>query len=601
MKRYFKSTLIFFRAIPSIIAFELLYKLTVTAIALPLMAFILQKAIDFSGVGYLTSQNILKFISQPIAFLLVLMILVLCSILTIVEISAIISGFTQLKQYKSIRVFLMFKSGLKSIPKLFKKFNFILILYVLFTLPITQMTISSGIFVSVGLPNIATLYKTADIKVIIIMIAILLIIAVSLIKRIYCLHFFTLTDLNYSESVKQSKKLTEGKQVKTALSIVFWIFFITSVFVLLFFILCFLTAFAVKGFSEPDKAFFMALKTIKTILSIFMAISAIFATPMIFAFITISFIDDIKDIAEIKLPKANKNISAWKIRTVAYVLFGLSIVMNYNFINNVATENLVLDSGLFSRTKVTAHRGFSSIAPENTLPAFIEAVDVGADFIELDVQLSADGEVVVIHDDSLLRTAGEDSTVKSKTYQELLELDYGIWFDEEFINTPIMRLEDVLEQFADEISLNIEVKKTGDEMEIAERTAELISQYGCTDTCYVTSFSYNALKTVKKVNPDIKTGLIANIMTYGGYASLQYIDALSLNQRFVSQNLVNNIHINGKRIFVWTVNDSADMERMINMGVDNIITDKPDTAIKTISSQGVESYIISFLSKIFNY
>ena len=164
-----------------------------------------------------------------------------------------------------------------------------------------------------------------------------------------------------------------------------------------------------------------------------------------------------------------------------------------------------------------------------------------------------------------------------------------------------MTLYEVLEKFGNKININIEIKKNGDENETAELTVNLIEKYNCIDSCYITSFSYNALRTVKKINPDIKTGLIANIMTYGGYSTLHDIDALSLNKKFVSQNLINNIHLNGKRVFVWTVNDRAEVEKLISMGADNIITDKPDMAVKAVSSKSKVAYIIDFLSKIFNY
>ena len=250
-----------------------------------------------------------------------------------------------------------------------------------------------------------------------------------------------------------------------------------------------------------------------------------------------------------------------------------------------------------------AHRGLhkkDKTVPENSLAAFERASAYGYG-MELDVQLSKDKQVVVFHDKNLSRITGNNELLKNLDYQELLELDYGKWFGEEFSGTKIMTLDEVLEKFGNKINLNIEIKKNGDENETAELTVNLIEKYNCIDSCYITSFSYNALRTVKKINPDIKTGLIANIMTYGGYSTLHDIDALSLNKKFVSQNLINNIHLNGKRVFVWTVNDRAEVEKLISMGADNIITDKPDMAVKAVSSKSKVAYIIDFLSKIFNY
>lgn len=601
MQKMIKSTGIFLRAIPSILLFEILYKLIITALALPALTYLLRWAIDISGVGYITSENLFQFLTYPASLALILLILIICSVLSLAEISAVISGFAMLYKEKNISVFLMIKAGFRSIGKLIKKFNFILVFYILLILPLTQFTLTSGIFAFVGMPSVQTLYGTASHKIFFCIIIFLVLISVLLSDRIYCLNFFALTDSGYFESVRQSKKITEKKHFRTAISIILWSIFITALFLIFFFAVCFIISFAMKGFSEPDKAFFISLKLIKTVIKIFTAVSSAFFTPMLFAYITIRFFSEIDDNTEIILPEPAGKTSPLKIRIIAFSVSILSLALNYSFMKDISAENIILNASFLNKTKITAHRGFSSKAPENTEPAFAEAVAVGADFIELDVQLSKDKEIVVFHDKNLSRITGTNELLKNLDYQDLIQLDYGKWFGDEFSGTEIMTLNEVLEKFGNKINLNIEIKKNDDELETAELTAKLVEEYNCIDSCYITSFSYNALRTVKKINPDIKTGLIANVMTYGGYSTLHDIDALSLNKRFVSQNLVNNIHLNGKRVFVWTVNDRSEAEKFISMGADNIITDKPDMVIKAVSSKGSEAYIIDFLTKIFNY
>lgn len=601
MQKMIKSAKIFIRAIPSILLFEILYKLIITAIALPALTHLLKWAIDISGVGYITSENLFQFLTYPESLGLIVLILIICSVLSLAEISAVISGFAMLYKKKNISVFLMVKAGFKSIGKLFRKCNFILVFYILLILPLTQFTLTSGVFAFVGMPSIQTIYGTASNRIFIAVILFLFLISLLLSKRIYCLNFFALTDSGYFESVRQSKKITEKKLFSNAVSIIIWCILITAFFLIVFFAVCFIISFAMKGFSEPDKAFFISLKLIKTVMKIFTAVSSVFFTPMLFAYITTRFFYETDDDTEIILPEPAEKINPVKIRIITFAVFALATALNYSFMKDISAENIILNASFLNKTKITAHRGFSSKAPENTEPAFSEALEIGADFIELDVQLSKDKQVVVFHDKNLSRITGNNELLKNLDYQKLLELDYGKWFGEEFSGTKIMTLDEVLEKFGNKINLNIEIKKNGDENETAELTVNLIEKYNCIDSCYITSFSYNALRTVKKINPDIKTGLIANIMTYGGYSTLHDIDALSLNKKFVSQNLINNIHLNGKRVFVWTVNDRAEAEKLISMGADNIITDKPDMAVKAVSSKSKEAYIIDFLSKIFNY
>ena len=601
MRKIIKSAGIFIRAVPSIILFELLYKLLITAIALPALTYLIRWAVDISGVGYITAENLIQFLTYPASLAIILLILIICSVLSLAEISAVISGFAMLYQKKQISVSLMIKAGFRSTGKLFKKFNFILIFYVLLILPITQLTLTSGIFVFIGMPDIQTLYGISGNKIFFAVITVFILLSALLSDRIYCLHFFTLTDLRYSESVKKSRKITEGKRFRTALSVIIWSIAITAFFLIIFFLICFIISFAMKGFSEPDTAFFISLKLIKKIVSIFKALSSVFFTPMLFAYITSIFMTEIDKDTEIILPEPAERTSPVKIRIIAFTVFAVSVALNYSFMKDISAENIMLNVSFLNKTKITAHRGFSSKAPENTEPAFQEALEIGADFIELDVQLSHDGEIVVFHDKSLSRITGIKEQVRNMTYSQLLELDYGKWFGDEFKGTAIMTLDEVLEKFGNKINLNIEIKKTDDELDTARITAELIKKYNCEDSCYVTSFSYNALRAVKKINPDIKTGLISNFMTYGGYSTLHDIDALSLNKKFVSQNLINNIHLNGKRVFIWTVNDRSEADKFIRMGADNIITDKPDMVIKAVSSKGSDAYIIDFLTRIFNY
>ena len=133
----------------------------------------------------------------------------------------------------------------------------------------------------------------------------------------------------------------------------------------------------------------------------------------------------------------------------------------------------------------------------------------------------------------------------------------------------------------------------------AEKTAEIIEEYGIENSCYVTSFSYNALKYVKKANPHIKTGIIANVATTIAFTKLKYIDALSMNYIFVNHTVVNNAHQNGKRIFVWTVDTKSDIEKMIALGVDNIITNAPDKTAEIVYSDKVSEKVITVLKTVF--
>ena len=278
-----------------------------------------------------------------------------------------------------------------------------------------------------------------------------------------------------------------------------------------------------------------------------------------------------------------------------------ALALNFTYIKSLYKGNINLNVGLLSDTQITAHRGASKAAPENTLPAFEAAIESGADYIELDVQLTSDGELVVFHDEKLDRTTDGQGILSKYTYEQLQQLSAGSWFGDgvEFADTKIPLLSEVLDLTGDDIMLNIEIKDRGDAIATAEKTVELIEEYDIVSSCYVTSFSYKALKKVKKLNPKIKTGLIANVATTASFSQLKYIDALSLNHLFVNQTVVNSAHQNGKRVFVWTVDSSSDMQHVIALGVDNIITNRPEKAAEAVYSRSVGQTVLTAVKTIF--
>ena len=187
------------------------------------------------------------------------------------------------------------------------------------------------------------------------------------------------------------------------------------------------------------------------------------------------------------------------------------------------------------------------------------------------------------------------------TYEQLQQFSAGSWFskDGEFDDVKIPLLTEVLDLVGDDIMLNIEIKRSGDPKKTAECVVKLIEEYGIVNSCYITSFSYPALKKVKQLNSKIKTGFIANLSTATSYSRLPYIDAVSMNYLFVNQSVVNSAHHNGKRIFVWTVDRQKDVQQMMALGVDNIITNRPDKALEVVDSKKVGDTVLTVLKYIF--
>ena len=232
---------------------------------------------------------------------------------------------------------------------------------------------------------------------------------------------------------------------------------------------------------------------------------------------------------------------------------------------------------------IIAHRGASHAAPENTLAAIGKAMEFGSDYAELDVCQTKDGEIVLMHDETLERTTNGTGEIWNITLKELKQLDAGSWFGEEFKGEPIPSLLEVIQSVRGKMKLNIEVKVFRNEPEIARKIVDIIRSEAFEKECIVTSFDRKTVENVKHIAPDIKTGFIFD-EEYPPDIFEGSWDALSCNFEIVNKEFVLKARNSQKIIYVWTVNEKEEMRRMIDLKVDGIITNFPDLLKEVISS-----------------
>lgn len=220
-----------------------------------------------------------------------------------------------------------------------------------------------------------------------------------------------------------------------------------------------------------------------------------------------------------------------------------------------------------------AHRGASGRFPENTLRAFAAAVEAGADMCELDVRLTSDGGLAVIHDDTVDRTTDGRGAVGSLTLESLKRLDAGIKFGAEFIGERIPTLEDVFDLAGERIGLNIELKAAGAE----PRVCELIRARSAETRTIVSSFDWDALARIRHMAPRIRVGLLASRWPARLLGAASEMNADAIHPRFdmVTEDLCIAAHKRAVSVYVWTVDDPAAMRRLIAYGVDGIMTNFP--------------------------
>jgi len=224
-------------------------------------------------------------------------------------------------------------------------------------------------------------------------------------------------------------------------------------------------------------------------------------------------------------------------------------------------------------TQIIAHRGAAGAAPENTMASVRRAMADGADWIEIDVQETADGEVVVVHDSDFMKLAGVKLRVWEATMAELAEIDIGSWFAPEFAGERVPTLADVLAAVKGRSRLIVELKYYGHDQQLEQRAIDLIEAAGMQDDTMIMSLEYAGIQKVRALRPDWKLGLLS-ARAVGDLTRLD-ADFFAVNMALASPALVQAAHAAGKELYVWTLNDVLSMSQMMSLGVDGIITDEP--------------------------
>lgn len=280
-------------------------------------------------------------------------------------------------------------------------------------------------------------------------------------------------------------------------------------------------------------------------------------------------------------------------------------------------------------TQIIAHRGASHYAPENTLSAFRLAHEMDAEYFELDCTLSSDGEIIVMHDDTLNRTTNLKGKVLDTPAQTILNGEAGTWFDTKFQGEPIPTLDQTLNFAKNTIGVYIEVKDSDSDDELwdallnvghkqkgllpehadhvlktietdgtlnltlTRKVIAAVRAHGMEKEVVIQSFSPIVCAVAMIEAPEIRTELLADsnndkpqlwkdYLSWGDYLNTP---GFNCSQHSVTAELVANLHKQGRTNAVWTVNSRKTMEKLIRLGTDRIITDRPDLARKVIAEK----------------
>ncbi|MGB2992582.1 MAG: glycerophosphodiester phosphodiesterase family protein [Paenisporosarcina sp.] len=231
-----------------------------------------------------------------------------------------------------------------------------------------------------------------------------------------------------------------------------------------------------------------------------------------------------------------------------------------------------------------AHRGATGYAPENTIAAFDKAIEMKADYIEMDIQRTKDGELVIIHDTSVDRTTDGTGYIKDLTSTQLRDLDAGSWKGEEFAGEKIPTFDEILDKYHGKIGILLELKAPelypGIEESIAQELKERNLDKPQNEKMIIQSFNFESMKKMNTLLPNVPIGVLTGSKAHTTPQALEefstYADYFNPSYGLITEDLVNQVHSQGMKISSWTVRSQESADFLLEMKVDGIITDYPD-------------------------
>ena len=595
--------------ISSIAFFEVVYRVLSLAILTPAMYGLLNLSMNIAGISYLSSGTIHRYMRSPITYVSFLLMLILISFFLLVNLSGIIFSMEASVRREKLNPMDILLHGIGNACRSLAPKNLLTLGYVLFILPFTYSLTLSGTLLGMKLPEFLMHFLKNYKFGLMGALAIYLVLCVTFFRQIFTLNYFVLYKVSYRQARRMSNQAMKNHVLLMMIGVIGLNLSIAVVAVLLE------GAFA-AGISKvvmqivPNKTVFVVVDTVFRAASVILyVLIVIVTTPLIHAYICAHFYEregdmeyaEFKKLHLSKMQEREEKLLSDRSRKKQHtflasaVAFGLILNGCYVYLstNNYMSFRIAYPTN----ASVTAHRGDAGKAPENTMPAFEQAVEDGADIIELDVRQTKDGVYIIMHDESLYRTANVRHKVGEVDYDYISKLDVGSYFDRSYDGTHIPTLEEIL-IFAKEndVFLNIELKPADTDQNYVQGIVDLLHEYDFVDQCMLGSQSVKALREAKELDPEIST-LYIMTMAFGDFAGMQGIDGFSIKHTYISNNMVSKIHAKGKKIYAWTVNNEAYIKDLLLLDVDGIITDNP-AETKEIILNANDSIIEDWMKRI---
>ncbi|MBS7007786.1 glycerophosphodiester phosphodiesterase [Anaerostipes sp.] len=572
---------------PVLLSFEVIYRMGFLAV-ISLSQNGIEYAMEKAGIEYLTNQSLFQLLSNPFSLGILVLSFAAVIYFSFMEVAAIVMYCDRGIKGEKLSVRGLFLMSAKKAGTLFLPKNLWIFLLLILAMPVMGISVMSGPVGSFKIPGFIMEFIQENLVLSLLYGGIVFILIVLFCRWIFCIHEFVLNRLTFRASCQKSAEMIKGRKIKSILSVLCILFVVGVTASLVYIGVLAGMMLAVRFTAEPGGTFYAFWYHYHNLSRALSFISALLRPVLLFGAIAVIYYRNKGFKISIKKYRRNAGKKLFVLIECAAVIviavFYVEMTMPYSY-----------ETPGERKIQVVAHRAGAKFAPENTIAAIREAVKSGADSAEIDVQQTKDGELVVMHDTNFQRTAGVKKNVWDVTLKEAKTFDMGSFFNVGYRNERVPALGEMIKAADGQINLMIELKSSGHEKKLEEKTVELIHRYGFEKQCSIASMDYRILQKVKKLDPKIPTVYIAAI-AYGDMEKLKAADMISVEETFVNTELIARAKLYGKKVYAWTVNKETSVQRMRRIQVDGIVTDNVYYT-NYMLEEGDRSYLVNSLAE----
>ena len=580
----------------SLLLFEFFFRFIAGTLLVQVGTRGLKFCLDRAGYSYLTLANAWKFFLHPWTMLFILVMAVLALFLNMIEIGGLVTAFSGAAYFCHPTLWEIFSGAFEKVRDELRHKNYRLFGMGMISTFTVNLFYLYRIFSRIKPVNFVIKELLDQPLAVSVLLLVFLLFLALLFPAFFVFHGCMIGQKSYWDSRFESMELLKGRWAQIIGMVALLEAWLIILFLAVYYLSVFLMAVVTVLFVKEDLGLAFLMETTDRAEWFLVILASMFASMVCWAFVTREYYQ--------VMSRRKGRMEGWEFATTGrnvrfskktgLALLGLFLAMSGFFLFDAAYNGNFISKSVAVQTRITAHRGSSSGAPENTMAALEKAVEEMADRAEIDVQETADGVIVLCHDTSLKRVAGINKKVSDLTLEQIKKLDVGSWFSSEYQGEQIPTLEEVMEYAKGKIDLNIEIKNLGNSSGLPEKVIELVEKHEMQEQCVITSTNRFYLKRVKAVNPEIRTGYIISA-AYGNFYSDEFIDLISIRSSFVTERMIESAHEAGKAVHAWTVNGKVEMERLKQLGVDDMITDRPVLAREILYGEEAKANLLEYL------